>query len=70
MAQREGFEPPREIPTGFQGRRYTRLSDLCPKKKKAQAKVPGLNDRGDQGVLPTSTSHWRPSHISTFVNVV
>ena len=47
MAQREGFEPPREIPTGFQGRRYTRLSDLCPKKKKAQAKVPGLNDRGD-----------------------
>ena len=70
MAQREGFEPPREIPTGFQGRRYTRLSDLCPKKKKAQAKVPGLNDRGDQGVLPTSTRHWRPSQISTFVNVV
>jgi len=32
--------------------------------------VPGLNDRGNQGILPTSTSHWRPSHISTFVNVV
>ncbi len=41
MAQREGFEPPREIPTGFQGRRYTRLSDLCPKKKKAKAKCLG-----------------------------
>ena len=41
MAQREGFEPPREIPTGFQGRRYTGLSDLCPKKKKAQAKCLG-----------------------------
>ncbi len=41
MAQREGFEPPREIPTGFQGRRYTGLSDLCPKKKNAQAECLG-----------------------------
>ena len=42
MAQREGFEPPREIPTGFQGRRYTGLSDLCLKNIKAQAKWLGL----------------------------